>query len=390
LTPSAERATLSAAAGLYLHIPFCLRKCPYCSFFSVAAEKDLQNRFLRALSLQINRLAEIWPSGDSGIATIFFGGGTPTVLAPATLVGMLEEAAGKFPLPVFPVETTIEINPATIEARGIALLVDSGFNRISVGVQSLDDGELAFLGRAHDRSDALRCIQAIRAAGCSNLNLDLIYGLPGQTPAAWRRTLEQVLELEPDHLAIYELTIEGNTPFARWQQAGRWSLPPEEELLAMLDITVGLTGKAGFERYEISNYARPGRQCRHNINYWRNGTYIGLGPGAVSCLAGRRYQAVRDIGSFCRCMEEGIEPWEEVEELDREGRFRETVVIGLRMTAGVSVPELRRRFGIDMLAYYGPLLARLAEQGLIALQGERVRLTAAGLLVADRVLAELV
>jgi oxygen-independent coproporphyrinogen-3 oxidase len=196
--------------------------------------------------------------------------------------------------------------------------------------------------------------------------------------------------MEPEHLALYELTVEEGTPFARLLAQGQLALPPEEEVLAMMAVTAEETAAAGFQRYEISNYARPGRECCHNLNYWHNGDYLGLGAGAVACLGGKRTAAVRDIEEYCRLIEAGAAPWTEVEELDREASFRETVVMGLRLTAGISLRELERRFCLRAEEYYGLTLHRLVEQGLLSIAGDRLRLTAIGLALANQVMAELV
>jgi oxygen-independent coproporphyrinogen-3 oxidase len=227
-------------------------------------------------------------------------------------------------------------------------------------------------------------------AGFANLNLDLMFGLPGQSTEGWRRTLRTALELAPDHLAIYELTIEENTPFAALREEGRLALPAEDEVLAMMAITAEETARAGFLRYEISNYARPGRECRHNLNYWHNGDYLGFGAGAVSCFCGRRCAAVQDIEQYCRLIESGKEPWTEVEKLDPEARFRETMVMGLRLTAGVSLAGLEGRFSLRADEYYGETLQRLIRQGLVVLARDTIRLTATGLDLANQVMAELV
>ncbi|MCI5122211.1 MAG: coproporphyrinogen III oxidase family protein, partial [Candidatus Electrothrix sp. AUS4] len=220
--------------------------------------------------------------------------------------------------------------------------------------------------------------------------LDLMYGLPGQETQAWRTTLEQALSLRPEHLSIYELTLEEGTPFFRQYVQGQFSLPEEEVVLLMLEDTWQQLHQAGLQRYEISNYARPGRQCQHNITYWQNGEYLGFGAGAVAFLAGTRSTALADAEQFCLCLEQGEEVWAEKELLDQEASFRETVIMGLRMTAGFSLAELNERFAIDAESYYGETLDRLLQQGLLRVMQGRLQLTAEGLLLANAVMAELV
>ncbi|MHB1351035.1 MAG: radical SAM family heme chaperone HemW [Desulfobulbaceae bacterium] len=383
MRPCAEVWT-PAELGLYLHIPFCLRKCPYCSFFSVPASREL----IRCYGLALRRQIAGTTAGRP-VTTVFFGGGTPSILPAEELATLLAACRAQLPW-AEEAEVSIEANPATIDAKGLGVLRRAGFNRLSVGVQSLDDAELQVLGRPHNAAEARAVVRAARSVGFHNLNLDLMYGLPGQTAEGWRQTLRAALELDPEHLALYELTIEERTPFARLSEEGRLALPPEGEVLAMMAITAEETAGAGFVRYEISNYARPGRQCRHNLNYWHNGDYFGLGAGAVACLAGLRCAAVRDIEQYCLLIESGQEPWAEAEELDPEASLRETVVMGLRLTAGISLTELEARFNLNVLQYYGSTLRRLAEQGLLVQANGNLRLTARGLNLANQVMAELV
>lgn len=380
----------SLLRGLYVHLPFCLRKCPYCSFYSLAGGRDKQARYLRALTAQMHRQAKGAVVSAPKVATVFFGGGTPTVLPVAHLADLLTACRDFFSRPAEEMEISIEVNPATVDEEGLQCLRRAGFNRLSVGVQSLVDAELKALGRLHDAAAARAVVAAARRAGFANLNLDLMFGLPNQSAAGWHRTLRAALALAPEHLAIYELTIEENTLFAVLQAQGKLALPAEDEVLAMMAVTAEETAQAGLCRYEISNYARPGRECQHNLNYWHNGDYLGFGAGAVSCLDGRRCAAVADIDQYCRLIEGGEEPWAEVEELDGEARFRETVVMGLRLTAGISLAALERRFGLNAETYYGSILRRLAAQGLVTIAGDTLRLTVTGLALANQVMAELV
>ncbi|MDU9049905.1 MAG: radical SAM family heme chaperone HemW [Candidatus Electrothrix sp. Rat3] len=375
--------------GLYIHIPFCLRKCPYCSFYSLAGRTDLYHRYAQAISTQLCSFTEEYCDQQRPLTSIFFGGGTPTLLPSETLNSLLTECLDRFPY-ADEAEISIEVNPATVDARGLAALRRAGFNRLSIGVQSLDDSELLLLGRPHRVDDAVKTVRLAREAGFDNINLDLMYGLPGQALHAWQTTLDRALALQPEHLSIYELTIEEGTPFARLREQGTFALPDEETILLMLDETQQALNQAGFNRYEISNYAQPGYQCCHNINYWRNGEYIGLGAGAVAFLNGIRYTAIADADQFCECLENGREVWTEKEKLDRDAAFRETVIMGLRMTAGIYLPELTERFALNAEVYYSETLHRLIRQGMLHLMHDRLQLTAQGFLLADAVMAELV
>jgi oxygen-independent coproporphyrinogen-3 oxidase len=323
-------------------------------------------------------------------ATVFFGGGTPSVLPVEALAGLLADFRRSLPFVTDQPEITIEVNPGTIDARGISELRRVGFNRLSIGVQSFDDRELLQLGRIHNSVEALATITSARRAGFDNYSFDLMYGLPGQTVGSWRETLNRALDLVPVHLSMYELTVEAETPFYVLAERQQLVLPPEDEVLAMMAIMETAVGRSGLERYEISNYAVSGRECRHNCNYWQNGAYLGLGPGAVSAFGGGRRASVADLSAFCQLLAEGQSVWPEVEQLETEAAFRETVIMGLRMLSGVSVSALRKRFGLDLPAYYGQTLSLLLGQDLLTLQGDRLFLTRKGLPLANRVMADLV
>ena len=381
---------LRRRAGIYLHVPFCRRKCPYCSFASVVPRPGHVGRYLRALHAQLRALAALPQVRELTFATVFFGGGTPSLLDPADLAGLLADCRSHFAFAADEPEVSVEVNPGTIDAAGLKRLRRAGCNRLSIGVQSFDDPALAVLGRIHSAGQARATVRAARTAGFENLSLDLMYGLPGQGAAGWRATLEQALALGPDHLSLYELTPETGTPLAADLDAGRLCLPSEEEVLAMMAVNEALVAASPLSRYEISNYAAAGRECRHNLNYWNNGCYLGLGPGATAFYGGVRRTAAADPDEYCRRLEEGRSAWQVEERLDREAAFRETVVLGLRLTAGVDEAALRERFGLDPAAYYGPLLEHLVAQGLLAREDGRLRLTPAGLPLANRVMAELV
>ncbi len=347
--------------------------------------------YVKAVSMQIRQTAANCDEKSCRLETIFFGGGTPTLLPAETLTRLLSECLDAFPVaPDKELEISIEANPATVDKNDLAMLRRAGFNRLSIGVQSFTDRELALLGRPHTASDARQTLLDARRAGFTNINLDLMYGLPGQRIGDWGYNLERALALAPEHLSLYELTVEENTPLADQVRSGSLHLPAEEEVLGMLETTKTMLRQAGFTRYEISNYARSGFQCRHNINYWQNRPYFGLGPGAVTCLDHRRYTATKDIEQFAEHIAADKPIWEDEEHLTKEERFRETVVMGLRMTRGVSISGLRRRFGIDPVAYYGTTLDRIIKQGLLRHDNDHLRLSKQGLLLANTVMAELV
>lgn len=381
---------LAARAGLYLHVPFCRKKCPYCSFYSFAPGAEEIRRYIKTVQLQMRQMAASSEIRSLVFTTVFFGGGTPTTLPVEALAALLADCRRLFTLSEASPEITIEVNPGTIDEAGLQQLRRSGFNRISIGVQSLDDRELRQLGRIHTGGEALAIVEAARSAGFDNLSLDLMYGLPGQSTRSWEETLERALALAPQHLSLYELTVEEGTPFFLQARQGLWALPGEDTVLAMMAAIDTAINRSPLMRYEISNYAVVDRQCRHNLNYWENGLYLGLGPGAVSAFGGQRRAAVADLSIYCRRVAAGRTAWEEVEQLAAEAAFRETVVMGLRLLTGVSIAALRQRFGIELIGYYGPTLHPLLDRGLVEIRGGRLLLTRQGLPLANQVMAALV
>ncbi|MBA3003624.1 MAG: radical SAM family heme chaperone HemW [Desulfurivibrio sp.] len=374
--------------SLYLHIPFCKSRCAYCSFNSYACQSP-PAAYLAALADQIRYWGGHAWCRERTFATLFIGGGTPTIYSGSELAGLVRQCLESFNFSEDP-EITVEANPNTVSVQALTALRRAGVNRLSLGVQAFSDRLLAGLGRSHTVAEADLAIKGARQAGFANINLDLMYGLPGQNAAAWRDTLVQALDYAPEHLACYELTIEDDTPFAGLVEKGELVLPAEEEALAMGDLTHDLLGQAGLARYEISNYAATGRECRHNLNYWRNGAYLGLGAGAVSCLSGFRFSTVRDPEAFVDLVQAGQIPLAEAECLPLAARFRESVVMGLRMLGGVSCVQLRHQFGLTPTGYYGNILSDLQQQGLVVVTEEGLRLTEGGLPVANQVLARLV
>ena len=373
--------------GLYLHIPFCRSKCLYCGFYSVARRADLHHRYAQALGRQIEQAAQEFAAFLHPVTSIFFGGGSPSLLASDLLEELLASCRRHFII-AEAVEISLEANPGTVSAAKLQHLRRAGFNRLSLGIQSFHNQDLQRLGRGHSAAEALESVRWARQAGFTNLSVDLMYGLPEQQVQDWQATLDQALNLAPEHLSIYELTVEPDTVFA--QRREDLALPSEESVLKMLDLTLHHLGQAGYQRYEISNYARPGFQCQHNRNYWNTGDWLGFGPSAVSCIKSRRYLTPADIEGFCHRIEAGQKLWQEEEQLTPEARFRESLIMGLRMTEGLSLADIEQRFGLNVRNYYGEGLERLEKLGLLDLSQGRIRLTQAGLLLANTVMAELV
>lgn len=365
--------------SLYIHIPFCLSKCAYCDFNSIVAPEELRERYHRALLREFARTGAFYH--QRRIETIYFGGGTPTVTPTSKLCELLGRIRQNFE--VAPdAEITIEANPGTVTTDSLATLREIGFNRLSLGVQSLDDHELRQLGRCHSAAQTREAISAARAAGFDNLSVDLINCLPGQTLEQWLQTLVGILEYYPEHLSCYGLSIEPGTELGR--QAERGILPPSEEGVAVeiYEATHELLTEEGYEHYEISNYARlergphpVSRRCRHNLNYWRNGEYVAIGAGATSHLNGYRLKTEPDPEKWLGRVLAGMPPGlVQKEALTDRQQALEVLMLALRTSDGLDLVEFCRQFALDIERYEVRLKA-LVEADLATWDGRRLTLT---------------
>lgn len=378
--------------GIYVHIPFCRSKCDYCAFVSLPCRWP-PGSYLKAVLGQARQMAELPWSREQVFGSLFIGGGTPTIYPPEQLAELIGELFRLFRFSSEgdePPEISIESNPNTLSLEGLRRLRAAGVNRLSIGVQSFDDQLLRAVGRGHDRAAALAAIAWAREAGFENFNLDLIYGLPGQTAERFRADLATAMEAEPTHLAIYQLTPEEGTPLVGRLAAGEQTLPDDDQCAAMEELARELLPAMVYEQYEVANYCQPGYQCRHNLNYWQNGSYLGLGAAAFSCLDGLRIGNVRAPGLYRRLLAAGQAPYATAEALGREAAFRETVIMGLRLTKGVEIAELERRFALTPQVYYGTMLTRLLDLGLLTLEGGRLALSERAFPLANQVLSQLV
>ena len=386
--------TFEGAAGIYVHIPFCHTKCPYCSFVSYQdVDANIKNRYMQALVQQASDMARHPWSRARKFHSLYIGGGTPPTVDIATMADFIAEcldvfdfSAGSSKVP----EVTMEVNPNTVNKAVLKRFRQAGVNRLSIGTQSFSDAMLKAIGRKHSAEDCLLAVKHARDAGFTNISLDLMYGLPGQDRANWQNSLKAAVELAPEHFSVYELTIEQGTPFADQACQGRLDLPDEDVTLLMFEHARETLSARGYEQYEISNYARKGFQSRHNINYWENGSYIGLGSGAVSCFSGVRIQNEENPEQFIKMITVQQKPFKEGEFLPLYARFRESVIMGLRMTAGVSVSRLEKQFGMTPGKHYGETLESLLLQELLEEKDNRLRLTKRGVLLANSVMAQLV
>lgn len=380
--PLQAKADNHQALGIYLHVPFCATTCDFCAFYQEAPDRAGVRRYLATIERE---LAQRPPPRSA--ETVFWGGGTPGLLRAEDLAQLGHSLRKALPAP--PKEWSIELAPSTVKADKIAALREMGVTRISLGVQSFDDGLLDRLGRQHNRRQVERAIATIREGGIRNLNLDLIFAVPGQSLEEWRRDLEIALAFEPEHLSTYCLTFEEDTKLWARLQRGEVHRRSEEDEAAFYETSWDVLGAAGFAQYEVSNYARPGFACQHNLNTWAMQEWLGYGPSASSQFAGRRFTAVASLEEWTRQVEADERIWEDEVTLDPTVLATDALVFGLRMNAGIDLPALRRRFPDAPWDEFSALAQRLAEEGLLEMGSDHWRLTPSGRLLADRIGVEL-
>jgi oxygen-independent coproporphyrinogen-3 oxidase len=381
--PGWNESVPDAATGIYVHIPFCDRICPYCDFAVVRTREDAIARYCAALHDEIERAA--LPEG--GVATVYFGGGTPSALPPARIAALLTHLRAKFAFQPDVLECTLEANPS----RGTADLEQwrsAGINRLSVGVQSFDDGELHRLGRDHSGAEASAFLDAARSVGFENVSLDLIAGAPGQTRASFTASLETAVAAPVTHISVYGLTIETGTPFASWYARDPIAFPDDELVADLLEAGDGVLTQAGFHHYEISNFARPGCESAHNIGYWRQRDCIAFGLSAAGYENGLRYANHRELTEYCRAIEAGRPARAFTERLPLARRIGEAAMLALRTSEGIVDVDFARRFGIDASAVFRAARKKCSAAGLLEDDGARARLTSRGRLLANTVCAE--
>ena len=387
--------------GLYVHIPFCRRKCQYCDFSSYAGQEHLIPAYFEAVQREWNWSAARPEFTAWRPLTCYIGGGTPSLAIPelAAFLG----TANVQPCLREVQEFTLEVNPGTVALPQLQALRDLGVTRLSIGMQSLHDTELRRLGRIHTRAEALACFAAARRAGFDNISVDLMFGIPGATLATWRATLATIRAYQPEHISMYHLTIEEHTPFWEQQQRGELDLPDEDTQAAMYEIGIALLVQAGYEHYEISNFARPKYRSQHNQMYWRNEAYLGFGAGAHSYWQGWRYwntaaldrylaqsQAVaKNIFSQADGLTTALSPVVAgAEHLDRAGMLGETMMLNLRLLEGIDLTAFAKRFGQSPEALYPQVIEKFCALQLLEIRRDHLRLTPRGLLLANEVLRD--
>lgn len=377
-------------AGVYVHIPFCQSKCAYCDFVSFAGLESLGASYVAAVCQEIAQRANAWASAR--FDTLFIGGGTPTVLPPAQIIRMLSSCFGNLDFVQTP-EVTLEANPGTVSLSDLCALREAGVNRLSLGVQSLRDEELRLLGRIHSADQAIAAYRLARQAGFDNVNLDLIYGLPDQSIESWRETLEHALELGAEHLALYALIIEPGTPLAERIASGALPKPDDNCVADMYELSETLLQQAGYVHYEISNWARdtglrfdpcvPAFACRHNLKYWRNQPYLGIGAAAHSYDGQFRTANTPGPQDYIARVTAGQETIVQREAINHTCCMGETMMLGLRLLEGVRWDEFAERFGVSLHTVYEQEINELAAQGLLETDARGIRLTPRGRLLGN-------
>lgn len=380
--------------GIYVHVPFCVRKCAYCDFYSVAGSDAEKEAYASLLPREADLLLDAFPHLRGPADTLFFGGGTPTVLGAERLCALLASVAERFPL-AGDAEVTAEANPGTVDGPSLLALRRGGFNRVSLGVQSFHADTLAFLGRIHGGADGRDAIRDARRAGFDNVGIDLIFALPGQTVREWNADLERALLFLPDHISAYAYTPADGTPMGDAVASGELSLPSDDAAAEMYAMTREKLAREGYDQYEISNFSLPGKACRHNGKYWAREEVAALGPAAHGLLFtkgaphGARPVGMASLERWGRAVEKGRHPWEGFPDiLSADDAWRESLVAGLRRTAGVDLAEVEKRNGPPR-PELGEAVERLVSSGKLARSGDRVRIPEEFLFVSNEVLRHL-
>lgn len=377
------------AIGLYIHVPFCVKKCAYCDFVSYPYDAGLAASYVSALDTEMALHARNMTSEHRQVKSIYLGGGTPTTLGGEQLAAILDGCRRHF-MVAENAEITVECNPGTVDLAKLEQVRRAGVNRLSIGVQAYQEKLLSRLGRIHRWSEVIEAARNCRQAGFDNMSVDLIFGIPGQTMEDWRESLHRVMELSPQHVSAYNLKIEPDTPLHRDVTSG-YLVPCDEELeLEMYWYTVDFLTGSGLSHYEISNFALPGREARHNLIYWHNEEYLGLGPAAHSMLSGHRFSNIKSVESYISRLKKRESVIHELHCQTEDEQVSETVFLGLRLIHGLDLEAFAHKHGRPIFEIFGDQLKRLQKLGLIEIDDDRIRLTEKGLPLANEVFAEFV
>lgn len=375
--------------GLYVHIPFCRRKCSYCDFYSISNYDELLlNQYCHAVREEINIAAH--KLKDLFVTTIFIGGGTPSLLSGQQLKGILKQI--KYSLSVSPVaEITVEANPATIDANKMQEYLEAGVNRISLGAQSFNDDELLVLGRIHNAADILHTIEMFHKTGVKNFNLDLIYGIPRQSIESWEANLKVAIDSAPAHISAYLLQLGPQTVMARKVEQNLIELCHEDAEVSMYDKTIDLLYSRGFNQYEISNFSLPDYECRHNLIYWQGENYLGFGAGAVSYVDNKRYINKPELLNYIEALKSGKKPaTEALEVMSVKEQIADTIILGLRLKQGINIEKINKRYTIDIEKEFGVVIKDNIEKGLLELKNGQLFLTRRGYFLSNQVLCHFI
>lgn len=373
--------------GIYIHIPFCIAKCPYCSFFSVRRNEGLIEPYVDALTREIDyRGKELT---GCRVKSIYLGGGTPSILKDRHIGKILNVCRGNFDF-LNDVEISMEVNPKTVNKDYLLELIKSGVNRLSIGIQSFNDNELAVLGRAHDSAEGIAAFEDARRAGFKNIGIDLIYGIPYQKESGWDYSLNRAIGLNPEHISIYSLSIENGTLFDKYHREKRLIPLMEDEHAKMYDNAYAVLKNAGYLPYEISNFSKPWHESRHNQIYWNNDEYIGFGASAYSYIKGKRFWNVSDVNRYIDIINSCGDAVSGSEALGKKEQWAEAIMLGLRTGEGIDINKLNQRFNIDFAGLYKDGIAKLINLGLIDLINNRLRATDKGALVLNEIILEFI
>lgn len=376
-----------APLGLYIHVPFCVSICHYCNFNRGLIDEPLKLRYVAAVRAHIEQVAAGLPDAMPRAAdTIYFGGGTPSLLTPGELGSIIHSCRQAFDVAAG-AEVSVEVNPETATPEALAGFRAVGVNRLSIGVQSFRDDELVRLGRVHDQARARRAVADARRAGFDNISLDLMMGLPGQAVADWTHSVEQLIDVSPEHASLYILELYPNAPLRAAMARAQLSQVPDDEAADMYELGMAMAEWAGLAQYEISNVARKGRESRHNLKYWMDGEWFGFGPGAHSTVGGVRWKAISSTEQFLSAIEGGSDVQTDRRVLSADDRWQEALITRLRLVEGIGVDELQQKYGLDIWARYGDHLDPYLEAGLLRHENGRLRLSRQGMLLANEVLA---
>lgn len=371
--------------GIYVHIPFCVSKCVYCDFFSGLADDFTKEMYVNAVIEQINKTAP-YQRADYNVVSVFFGGGTPSSLNPRLLIKILDTLKKNYNFSE-DVEITVECNPGTVTTGGLLLYKDAGVNRLSFGLQSTIDADLKMLGRIHTFEDFLESYENARKHGFNNINVDLMSAIPGQSLDSWKKNLRTIVNLRPEHISAYSLIIEEGTPIYTRLEKNELTLPDEDSERDMYHVTEDILASHGYDRYEISNYARPGKECRHNILYWDRTEYIGYGAGAASFVKNQRFSIKKNLESY---IDNPMDCFEDIEDVSEKEAMAEFMYLGLRMMKGVKENDFRVQFGRNINNVYGDIISNYCKSGHLSYENGIIKLTQKGIDVSNYIFADFI